>query len=175
MKPRLALVAVVMLAAACGGGEPIDFGAGADEAGADVVSEDRRPDLLAELGGPDAFVVSADEIDGTVVRFESWRYYEAATQVDLVDGEILWNVDIEPLPEGTLYPLWYDPTAFALLTSMEEVLSGLGDIELVEVALDDEEVPSGVLLAGDQLLLGFVDDQLVYVETFPLSPAEAGS
>ena len=178
----------VLLVAACGGGgdgaTPIDFdasegaateAAGTEAVGAGIALEDRRPDLLAELGGPDAFVVTADEIDGTVVRFESWMYYEAATQIDLVDGEILWSVEIGPLPDGTLYPLWYDPAEFELLTSMEEVRSGLGDVELVEVALDDEAVPSGMFLAGDQLLLGFVDDQLVYVETFPLSPDEAES
>ena len=179
---------VVLLMAACGGdgdgAAPIDFDVGEDAgteavgvegAGAGIVLEDRRPDLLAELGGPDAFVVAADEVDGTLVRFESWMYYETATQIDLVDGEILWSVELEPLPDGTLYPLWYDPAEFVLLMSMEEVRSGLGGVELVEVLLDDEAVPSGVFLAGDQLLLGFVDDQLVYVETYPLSPGQAES
>ena len=157
VKSRLVLVVVVVLAAAaCGGG--------------DTDTEDRRPDLQAELGGPDAFVVTVDEVGGRAVRFESWMYYEAATQIDMVDGEVLWTIDVEPLPDGTLYPLQYDPGEFILLASMSDVQAGLVDVDLVEVSVGEEVVPGGVFLAGDQLLLGFVDDRLVYVETFPLAP-----
>lgn len=167
--PKLVIlvVAVVMLAvAACGGDDVV---------GEDVVGEDRRPDVLAELGGPDAFVVSVDEVDGGVVRFESWRYYETATQIDFADGEVLWSVAIDPLLDGSLYPLWFDPAEFVMLASRDKVMAVLGDVALTEIDVDDEAMPGAVLLAGDQLLLGFVDDKLVYVETFPLSPEEPGS
>ncbi len=160
---RRALVAIVVMlaASACGG--------------SDVEGADRRPDILAELGGPDAFVVTVDEVDDTVVRLESWRYYETATQIDFIDGEVLWSVAIDSLPDGTLYPLWYDPAEFTMLTSMEEVLSVLDDIALTEIDPGEEAMPDTVLLAGDQLLLAFTDDKLVYVETFPLSPEELES
>jgi hypothetical protein len=38
---------------------------------------DRRTEVRAHLGGPDAFVVTADEVDGELIRYESWMYYEA--------------------------------------------------------------------------------------------------
>ena len=39
-------------------------------------------ELGALIGTPDAFVVTVDGIDGAIVRFESWMYHEAATQID---------------------------------------------------------------------------------------------
>ncbi|MEA3503395.1 MAG: hypothetical protein U9R47_11505 [Actinomycetota bacterium] len=160
---RRALVAIVVMLAVSARG------------GSDVEGVDRRPGILAELGGPDAFVVTVDEVDDTVVRLESWRYYETATQIDFIDGEVLWSVAIDSLPDGTLYPLWYDPAEFTMLTSMEEVLSVLDDVALTEIDPGEEAMPDTVLLAGDQLLLAFTDDKLVYVETYPLSPEESES
>lgn len=134
---------------------------------------DRRPELLAELGGPDAFVVTVDEYEGTVVRHESWTYYSAGTQIDLVDGEIVWDVEIEPLPDGTFLPLLYDPYEFDMLSSTDEVLGRLHDVELERLpASDDLDIDGVDLYGGEQLLLGFVEDQLVYVETFPAVPGE---
>ena len=161
MMRRVLIFVVAMLAAsACGGSG--DGGV------------DRRPDVLAELGGPDAFVITVDEVDDSVVRLETWRYYEAATQLEFVDGELLWSVEIESLPDGSLYPLWYDPAEFTMLASMGETLSVLDDVTLTEIDPGDEAMPDTVLLAGDQLLLAFTHDKLIYVETFPLSPEEVG-
>jgi len=125
------------------------------------------------MGSPDAFVITVDEVDGVLVRAESWLYYEVATQIDLLDGEILWTVELEPLASGALYPLWFEPAQFDLLASTEDVRSGLADVELEEIGIEDEAFESGLFLAGEQLLLGFVDDQLVYVETFPLVDVDA--
>lgn len=131
---------------------------------------DRRPELLAHLGSPDAWLVTADEVDGELVRFESWMYHEAATQIDLVDGEILWSVHIDPLPGGTLYPLAYRPDQFALLSSPDEIGSAFPDLRLEKVELEDESVPGAMFLVGEQLLLGFVEDRLVYAEAMTLAP-----
>lgn len=138
---------------------------------ADVESIDRRPSLLADLGGPDAFVIAVDEIDGTVSRFETWTYFDAATQIDLVDGEVLWSVEIADLAVGSWLPLMYDPMDFTMLGSRDDTLAAIGDVELARIEADtDLEVGGAEIWAGEQLVTAFVDDQLVYVESMPLSP-----
>ena len=133
---------------------------------------DRRPAILSELGAPDSFVITVDEVDGTVSRFESWSYFDARTQIDFVDGELLWDLETEPLPDGSWLPLGYSPMEFEMLASVDETLESLGDVELSEIDATDMEVDGAEVWAGEQLLLVFVDDQLVLVETFPLSTDE---
>lgn len=152
----------------CGGGD----GSGSlPDQMVEAASVDRRGAVLSELGGPDAFVITVDDVDGSVSRFESWSYFEAATQIDFVDGELLWDVAIDALPDGSWLPVMYDPMDFTMLASRADTLAGLGDVDLRRVASDaDLEVAGAELWAGEQLLLMFVDDQLISVETFPLAP-----
>lgn len=133
---------------------------------------DRRVELRAQIGSPDAFIVTADEIDGELVRFESWIYYESETQFDFADGEVLWSVALDPLPDGSLLPLQYDPDMFELLASADDVRALLPDVELTEVGIKEKAIPKGIFLAGEQLLLGFVDDKLIYAESMALVPEE---
>lgn len=189
-------VVVVAIVTACGGGsddtagdsdgassrdgddgvQSIDADVPIDELGAalaDVESVDRRPAVLSELGGPDAFVITVDEVDGTVSRFESWSYFGAATQIDFVDGELLWDIEIGGLPDGTLLPLMYEPMEFTMLASVDDTLAALSGVDLQSVAAAaDFEVEGAELWAGEQLALAFVADQLIYVETFPLAPGD---
>ncbi len=144
----------------------------------EVASIDRRPVMLGQLGGPDAFVITVDEIDGTISRFESWSYFDARTQIDFVDGEVLWDLEIDDVPDGTYLPLLYSPMEFEMLASVGATLASLDDVELVRVDDGDGlDEPGSELWAGEQLVLGFADDQLVYVETMPLAAGEpeAGS
>lgn len=145
---------------------------GSPAAAADVDGEapDRRPELLTLMGTPDAFVMTVDEIEDELVRFESWMYYEAATQFDLVDGELLWAIDLDLMPDGSLYPLQYEPAMFEPLMSRADVKAALPDVQLMEVGIGDDAMENAGFLAGEQLLLGFVDDQLVYAESFALVP-----
>ncbi len=142
------------------------------ELSASVDAIDRRPDLLVELGPPESFVITADEVGGRVSRFESWQYWSSGTQIDLVDGEIAWNLGLDPLPDGSFLPLFYSPDEFVLLSSIGEVTERLGDVEFTAVdgAAADLGVEGAELWAGEQLLLGFVDDRLVHVQTYPLAP-----
>ena len=147
---------------------------GDDDAAVINDAVDSRPFLLAELGGPDAFRISWDEFDGEIVRSESWTWFDAATQIDLIDGEVLWSIAIEPLPDGALLPIAYAPSEFKVLQSSAQVRELLTGVELEEIEASDElETEGAFLLAGEQILLAFIDDQLVYVETFPLISGEA--
>lgn len=184
---RRCLVSVALVLAGCSGGDDDVVGDGVASGDMEtprgtlalpdvpVVAEsvDRRPAFLSELGGPDAFVITVDEFDGTVSRFESWSYYSAGTQIDFVDGELLWDIEVGGLPDGTWLPLMYEPMEFTMLASVEATLAALGDVDLRPVdAVSAFEVDGAELWAGEQLALAFVDDALVYVETFPLAPGE---
>lgn len=137
-----------------------------------IESIDRRGELLGELGGPDAFVISADEIAGEVSRLESWTYYAAGSQIDLIDGEILWTAPLDDLPDGSWLPLAYSPLEFTLLATVDETLASLPDVDLRSLpdAAAELDVPGAEIWAGEQLALVFVDDALVYVEAFALAP-----
>ena len=142
---------------------------------AGVVPIDRRPDLLAQLGAPESFVLSVGAVDGVASRFESWQYWSSATQVDLVDGEIAFNIALNPVPDGTILPLAYAPDEFVLLSTVDEVQASLADLRLTEVdgVAEELELPGARTFVAEQLLLAFVDDLLVYVQTYPLLPEEA--
>jgi hypothetical protein len=134
--------------------------------------EDRRGTVLEELGAPDAFSVRFETVEGQVVRWESWSYFDFGSSFDFVDGELLWTVELDPLPDGSLYAHFYVPEDFQAHMTTAEVRELLPWQSLVEVDLGEGDIEGGVVLAGDQILLGFDQDRLVYVETFVLAPEE---
>ena len=137
-----------------------------------VPSEDQRPGILDQLGPPDAFTLEWQELEGEPVRWEEWSYFDFESRFDFVDGELLWTLDLEPASDGSFYAHAFDPTAFNFGMSLTEIEAMLPDLDLQELPLDEADIPGGMLVAGDQILLGFDQDQLVYVQTFILTPEE---
>lgn len=137
-----------------------------------VQPEDRRPTVSEEMGAPDVFTITFEELEGVVVRWEAWSYFDFNSRFDFIDGELLWTAELEPMPDGSIYAHFYDPQEFQPYMSVSEVRSLLYGQELVEVDLAEGDVPGGLILAGDQIMLGFDNDRLVYVETFSLTPGE---
>lgn len=144
---------------------------------------DDRPELIGYLGLPDAFTISEIMLEGTPVRVETWRYFAFGTRVDFVDGEATWTMDIEPAPEDSILPAWYDPLAFEMGMSPEEAArvaasaspAGMSP-ESLSLAGAGEEFASGLMLVGDQIILGLDETGLIYVETIGLFPeGEGGS
>jgi hypothetical protein len=141
---------------------------------------DERPDILARFGPPDEFKISIVQVEGGQVRMEAWRYYGFGTRVDFVDGEIIWTVDLEPGPAHSIFPAWYDPTAFETgmtLDDARDVLTAASPAGFVpeEFNLSEggEDLAGGVMLVGDQIMLSFDQGVLVYAETFGVSLEEA--
>lgn len=139
-----------------------------------VPPNDQRPAVLAEMGPPDAFSLRFDELEGQVVRWETWSYFDFGTRFDFVDGELLWTVELEPVPDGAIYAHFYDPEDFRAGMRVAEVESMLADQGLQVINLSAVDLEGGVALAGDQILLGFQDNRLVFVETVILTPDSAG-
>ncbi|MFN2273938.1 MAG: hypothetical protein ACK2TX_03725, partial [Anaerolineales bacterium] len=185
LKVRICLVAscLVLLTAGCNmpgrseataGGEPEATTEMSLEEALAVPAEDRRPTVLEEMGAPDAFTIRFEALEGQVVRWEEWSYFDFNARFDFVDGELLWTVDLESVPEDTLYAHFYDPLEFEASMSEAQVRALLADQDLATLPMDDADVPEGLLLAGDQIVMGFDNDQLVYVETFALTLEEPG-
>ena len=137
-----------------------------------VPAEDARPETLRLMGLPDAFAIEWQELDGQRVRWEEWSYFDQGTRFDFIDGELLWTIDIDPAPDGSLFAHFYDPLEFDDAMPLEAVRSLLGDQELDELQLDEAEIPGGLILAGDQILLGFDAGALVTVQTLILAPTD---
>jgi hypothetical protein len=138
---------------------------------------DDRPGVLDYLGPPDAFDIAIVQVEGGTVRRESWRYYQYATRVDFVDGEAVLTMEIEPMPEGTLFAAWYDPLAFKQGMTGDEVsqvaaaASPAGMVpESIDLSEGGDDLAGGTALIGDQIMIGLHEDRLVYVETVALVP-----
>ena len=134
-----------------------------------IAPDDGRPTVLDKLGPPDAFSLRFDELEGQSVRWETWSYFDFGTRFDFVDGELLWTVALEPVPDGAIYAHFYVPDDFRSGMTIAQVKALLDDQILDEIDLSDVDLEGGVALAGDQILLGFQDDRLVFVETVILT------
>ena len=139
-----------------------------------VTPLDSRPTVMEEMGPPDAFVLKFMELDGQIVRWETWSYFDFTTQFEFVDGELLWTVELEEVPDGSIFAHWYDPAIFQPGMSSGDITELLFEQDLLEIDLASLDLEGSLVLAGDQILLGFENDQLVYVETLILSPDPEG-
>jgi hypothetical protein len=136
----------------------------------EVAPQDRRPEILRLMGVPDAITITWQDLEGQSVRLEEWSYFDAQTRFDFVDGELVWTIDIDPVPDGSLFAHLYHPLDFDSSLTVDDLKAMLADQTLVEESLAEADVPGGVALIGDQILLGFDGGQLTFVQTFVLSP-----
>lgn len=171
-----ALVAVVALVAGCSSGTS-DWSSDDVTAAFSAETVDDRVAVLGSMGTPDTFAISWQDVDGHLVQLESWGYHAFVTRVDFADGEFVLTTDL-PIPDAdTIYPGWYDPAVFTALMAMEDALgeaesaSPVGQSpEFVDLSDGGEDMAHMNLYVGDQIMLGFLDQQLVYVETVALAP-----
>lgn len=136
-----------------------------------------RTEIYADLGRPDAFDISIVEVEGVPVRRESWRYYQYGAQVDFVEGAALWVVELDPVPEETLFAAWYDPLDFmdgitgAQAIQVATAASPTGVVpQRIDLAQGGQDLVGGFALVGDQIIIGLFEDQVVFVETIALMP-----
>jgi hypothetical protein len=124
------------------------------EAALVVSPDDQRGNVLAQMGPPDAFTIEWQELEGQVVQWEEWSYFDFQSRFDFVDGELLWTLDINPAPDGSIFAHAYDPRAFNYGMTITQVEAILPEVEITEFPLEEAEIPGGLLLAGDQILMG---------------------
>jgi tetratricopeptide (TPR) repeat protein len=136
-------------------------------------SEDQI-EIVNRLGPPESFTImvcAPDEDSDEVVRTEIWNYYSMQSRFVFTDGKLIMTEEIEAIDENAVLPK-YTPDRFVYGMSFKEVIDFLGEMEFALAEVIDEYVENGDLYFTEQLVLGFKDDMLFYVESLPLIPEE---
>lgn len=135
-----------------------------------VTPRDDRPEILKRMGRPDTFKITFETLNLKVVRYEQWSYFDDQTCMDFMNGTLVSTEKLDPLPDGSIFASEYDPQSFQAGMSPQDVTTLMGDTQLTQLDTADEGVTGGLVMAGQQILLGFDQGQLVYVETLVLTP-----
>ena len=107
------------------------------------------------------------------MRFEAWSYHDGGTSFLFTDGRYrIWEpaevagVDTIPAP--------YQPTQFQLGASPDQVAQSVG-VEWTRLEGMSELLEGADLYAAPQLIVGYIERELVYVEALAIEPGdEAG-
>jgi hypothetical protein len=132
--------------------------------------DDNRPQILEQMGPPDVFKITFQDLNGTRVRQEEWSYLDDQTRFDFINGTLVWTINLNSVPDMSLNASIYDPLSFTDGMTVNDVQTVLNGQQLTPVDLTDYGIPTGQALAGDQILLGFEAGKLVSVQTFELEP-----
>jgi hypothetical protein len=135
-----------------------------------VPPRDDRPEILKSMGQPDSFRITFETLNSKEVRYEEWSYFDDQTCLDFMDGTLVSTVKLDPLPDGSIFASDIDPQRFKATMSLDDVKALFPDQQLLAVDATQVGVPGGTVLAGQRILFGFDQGQLVYVETFALTP-----
>jgi len=130
--------------------------------------------LVNDFGWPDSFTITEiDNTQGDHIRHEIWVYYQGRTSYVFLNGFFISSNEVEALPQGYI-PTPYKPDQFKTGMSQEQMLAQLGETELFPLE-DSDVIAEGVQLHfGQQLMLGFMLDRLVYVEALAFIPEGSG-
>ena len=123
-----------------------------------------------DFGWPDAFMImEIDDIEGHQVRLETWAYYQGNIIFTFSDGVFKGEGEVETLPNNYL-PSPHHPVQFTLGSTPDQIQAILIDFPLVPIE-DSETIQEGVqVIAGQQLMLTFMDDRLIYVDALAFIP-----
>lgn len=126
--------------------------------------------VVEDLEWPDTFmIIEVDHREGRRIRQETWAYHQGKTTLTFLDGVFMAEGEVDRLPPGYV-PTPYHPDQFPLGSSLAQVQAALAGITLLSV--EDAEPPQGGvrLYAGPQLMLGFLNDRLFYVDALAFIP-----
>ena len=141
------------------------------------IGDNDRDQIRSMIGLPDAFTISfersGEEGDGSLVRYETWYYYELLTVYEFADGALISNLPMDSVDGVVFLPKKYDPADFERTTTWDEIVPMVSDPDsFVARGLEAEYAVPLVFSAGEQLLVVFDDEGLFYVETVPLAAEE---
>ena len=142
-------------------------------------AETAAAQLRLTLGPPDLFRISyeasGDEADALPDRFETWVYYDILTAFEFRNGELIADGPVEELAGTAIFPFGFDPTAFVLDTSWAEIETLLPEgAEVTTTDIPAEAGTEGRIYATEHLLVIITEVGLIYAESLPLVPPDAG-
>jgi len=126
--------------------------------------------LIDEFGWPDSFtILEADADQGDPVRFETWIYYRGKISYTFFDGIFQVEGDVETLPQGFISTP-HHPDQFPLGASPDQIQALLPDYTLVPLENSEAIQPGAEMFVAQQLVLGFLDNRLFYVDALAFIP-----
>ena len=134
-------------------------------------AENDRAEIEHVLGPPDAFSVHYEPgIDGaTLVRFESWIYFDLLTSYEFADGALTSYHPVTDPGLGAI-PVPYLPLDFDRTTTWQWVRTMLANPdEAVPFEIPVELGFTGTAYSAPQLLVMFDETGLLHVEAFPVT------
>ena len=140
-----------------------------DNQNAVALSEDQQL-VFEDFGWPDTFTLSEiDNLEGEPIRYETWVYYDGKSSFTFADGVFITSGEAQALSEGFV-PGPYQPNHFILGASPEQVKEWMGNNPLTSVE-ESDHIQEGVeFFIGQQVLLGFLDDRLFFIDTLAFIP-----
>ncbi|NLG26756.1 MAG: hypothetical protein GX557_02525 [Chloroflexi bacterium] len=162
---------LALSATAPGGGANVCF----DDLRVEVWPADQGGDdrlaILAELGTPDAFSIAFEQDPaGAQYRVETWTYVDVGMTLTFSDGVLIETGGIDASSEDlSAWPVDYDPLSFQAGMTLDAVQGLLAGQELVSLEVPVEFGAGMVLYGGDQIVLGFSEGELEFVETLPIT------
>ena len=140
------------------------------------LSEDQQR-LVDMFGWPHSFtLLEIEDEEGRAYCSESWTYYDGQTRYYFIDGDYHNWEPVDPVPDGSIATP-YRPHEFILGSSPEDVsrVVAPGDewIAAGEAAYLFEGILDGAeLFAAPQLIAGFFEGRLIFLESVALVPDE---
>jgi len=126
--------------------------------------------LIDEFSWPDSFtILEADDEQGEHVRFETWIYYQGKIIYTFFDGVFQVEGDVETLPDGFI-PTPHHPDQFPLGASPDQIQALLPDHTLTPIDNSEAIQPGAQMFVAQQLVLGFLDNRLFYVDALAFIP-----
>jgi len=136
----------------------------------EVTLSEQQQLLIDEFGPPDSFtILEADSDQGESVHFETWIYYRGKITYTFFDGIFQVEGDAESLPTGFI-PTPHHPDQFPLGASPDQIQALLPDHTLVSLENSEALQPGAQMFVSQQLVLGFLENELFYVDALAFVP-----
>jgi hypothetical protein len=136
---------------------------------------DQQQVVVDDFGWPHSFtIIEAEDPDGASVRYEIWNYYVGATAYTFLDGEFQYTELVEPL-EGDLILTPYHPDQFMLGMTSETLQATLSGREWVSMPGADFFREGVDIFVNQQLVTGFYENRLIYIEAYGFEKEGGGS
>lgn len=132
-----------------------------------------RDQVRSLLGAPDAFEVAFDLADGgrseTLIRYETWYYFELESAFEFADGDLIGNMPADDVPSLAILPRQYDPSMFRADMTVADVKKLVAAPDsLMRIDAPSELGVKATAYYGEQHMVAFDESGLVLVETYPL-------
>jgi hypothetical protein len=128
--------------------------------------------IVEEFSWPQSFTIfEAEDEQGDPVRYETWTYYDGQISYIFLDGIFHFDQSAEILPNNSI-PTPHHPNQFTLGTSIDQQLTSKPDIDWVKMPGIESLQEDMQIYLSTQLMAGFTQDHLIYVEVMALVPGE---